>query len=58
MVQLLVTLVIVGLLLWAVNAIIPMDPTIKKIVNVVAIVLVCLFLLSSFGLVAWPVRMR
>lgn len=41
-------LVIVGLLLWAVNAIIPMDATIKKIINVIAIVAVCIWLISLF----------
>ena len=52
LISLIVTLVIVGLLLWAINAVIPMDPTIKKIVNVVVIVAVCLWLLSAFGLLA------
>ena len=52
LISLLVTLVVVGLLLWAVNSIIPMDPGIKKIVNVVVIVAVCLWLLSAFGLLA------
>lgn len=51
-ISLLVTLVVVGLLLWAVNSIIPMEPTIKKIINVVVIVAVCLWLLSAFGLLA------
>ncbi len=52
MLSLIVTLIVVGLLLWAVNAIIPMDPTIKKVVNVLVIVMVCLYLLSGFGLLA------
>jgi hypothetical protein len=52
LISLIVTLVVVGLLLWAVNAVIPMDATIKKIVNVVVIVAVCLWLLSAFGLLA------
>jgi hypothetical protein len=52
LISLIVTLVVVGLLLWAINAVIPMDPTIKKIVNVVVVVAVCLWLLSAFGLLA------
>jgi hypothetical protein len=52
LISLIVTLVIVGLLLWAINAIIPMEPTIKRIINVVVIVAVCLWLLSAFGLLA------
>ncbi len=52
LISLLVTLVVVGLLLWAVNSIIPMAEPFKKIVNVVVIVAVCLWLLSAFGLLA------
>jgi hypothetical protein len=57
MVSLIVTLIVVGLLLWAVNAVIPMDPWVKKIVNVLVVVCLCLWLLSGFGLlggVAFP----
>lgn len=54
LIQLLVTLVVVGLVLWAVNSIIPMEPTIKKILNVLVVVIVCLWLLSVFGLLSLP----
>lgn len=47
---LIVTLIIVGLLLWAINAAIPMQPQIKNILNIVVIVAVVLWLLSAFGL--------
>jgi type IV secretory pathway TrbL component len=47
---LIVTLVIVGVLLWAVNTYIPMDAKIKKILNVVVVVVVVLWLLSLFNL--------
>ena len=50
MLSLVATLIVVGLLLWAVNAIIPMDPTIRKIVNVLVIVCICFWVLSGFGL--------
>lgn len=49
LISLIVVLAVVGLLLWAINAIIPMEPKIKQIINVVAIVFVCLWLLQSFG---------
>lgn len=52
LISLVVTLVIVGLLLWALNSVVPMDATIRKIINVVVIVAVCLWLLSAFGLLA------
>ena len=50
LITLIVTLVIVGVILWAINAYIPMQPTIKKILNVVVVIVVVLYLLSAFGL--------
>jgi hypothetical protein len=50
LVTLVITLVVVGLILWLVNNYIPMDGTIKKILNVVVIIFVILWLLSVFGL--------
>lgn len=50
LITLLVLLIIVGVLLWVVNTQIPMDATIKKIINIVVIVVVCLWLLSVFGI--------
>lgn len=48
MLQIVITLIVIGVLLWLVNAYIPMDATIKKILNVVVVVLVVLWLLSVF----------
>lgn len=48
--SLVVTLIAVGVLLWAVNTFIPMDPKIKNIMNVVIVVMVVLWLLNIFGL--------
>lgn len=50
LITLIVTLVLVGVILWAINAYIPMQPTIKKILNVVVVIVVVLYLLSAFGL--------
>jgi hypothetical protein len=44
------TLIVVGILLWLVNAYIPMDAKIKQILNIVVVVAVVLWLLSLFGL--------
>jgi hypothetical protein len=49
LINLVVTLIVVGVLLWAVNTYIPMDPTIKKILNVVIVIAVVLWLLQAFG---------
>lgn len=60
LVGLLVTLVVVGLLLWLVNSMIPMQAQIKTILNVVVVVAVCLWLLNAFGLLVGgpPIRLR
>jgi len=46
-----VTVVVVGLILWLINNYLPMDGKIKKILNVVVVILVILWLLSVFGLI-------
>lgn len=48
-VQLVITLVVVGVILWAVNTYIPMDAKIKQILNVVVVIAIILWLLSVFG---------
>ncbi len=48
--SLVVTLVVVGVLLWALNAYVPMDAGIKKIINIVVIVCVVIWVISAFGL--------
>lgn len=44
-----VTLIVVGVLLWLVNAYIPMDAKIKQVLNVVVMIVVVLWLLNVFG---------
>jgi hypothetical protein len=51
LIQLIIVLVIVGVLLWLANNYIPMDATIKKILNIVVIIAVILWLLSVFGVI-------
>jgi hypothetical protein len=48
--QILLVLVVVGVLLWLVNSYIPMQGTIKSILNAVVIIAVVLWLLDVFGL--------
>jgi hypothetical protein len=50
LITLVITLVAVGLILWLINNYIPMDGTIKKILNAVVVIVVILWLLSVFGL--------
>lgn len=48
--QILLVLIVVGVLLWLVNSFIPMQRTIKSILNAVVIICVVLWLLNVFGL--------
>jgi hypothetical protein len=45
-----VTLIVVGILLWLVNRFIPMAGSIKTILNAVVVIAVVLWLLNAFGL--------
>jgi len=47
--HLVVTLVVVGVLLWLVNRFIPMQSSIKSILNGVVVICVVLWLLNIFG---------
>lgn len=51
--QVVVTLIVVGILLWLANAYVPMDDKIKKILNVVVVIAVILWLLQAFGLFSY-----
>jgi hypothetical protein len=51
LVTVVITLIVVGVLLWLVNTYIPMDGKIKKVINIVVVVVVVIWLLQVFG--AW-----
>jgi hypothetical protein len=48
LITLVIYLIVIGVLLWLVNEYIPMDAGIKKIINVVVLVVVVLWILSLF----------
>ncbi len=48
--QVVIILIVVGVLLWLVNNYIPMQATMKKILNAVVVIAVVLWLLNVFGL--------
>ena len=48
--HLVVTLIVIGVLLWVVNNFIPMQCNIKSILNVLVVIGVVLWLLNIFGL--------
>ena len=49
LVGIVVTLIVVGVLLWIVNNYIPMAGSIKTILNAVVVIAVVLWLLNAFG---------
>ena len=51
LIQLVIILVVIGVILWVINSYIPMQSTIKKILNAVVVIAVIIWLLSVFGLI-------
>jgi len=49
LITIVITLIVIGVLLWLANTYIPMDGKIKKILNIVVVVAVVLWLLNVFG---------
>ena len=58
LISLVLTLIVVGVLLWLVNNYIPMDAKIKKILNVVVVICVVVWLLYAFGILGRAGDMR
>jgi predicted membrane protein len=50
MLNLIVPLIVVGFVLWLINRYIPMASSIKTILNVVVVVIVCVWVLEATGL--------
>ncbi len=53
-----IVLIVSGVLLWLVNNFIPMQRTIKSILNVVIVIVLVVWLLSVFGLLTPLQNMR
>lgn len=47
--QVVIVLVVVGVILWVINSYIPMQGTIKRILNGVVVIAVIIWLLQVFG---------
>lgn len=50
LINIVIVLIVVGVLLWLINRFIPMQGTIKSILNAVVVIVVVLWLLNVFGL--------
>lgn len=48
--NILVVLIVAGIVLWLINTYIPMDGEIKRILNIVFVVVIIIWLLKVFGL--------
>jgi hypothetical protein len=55
MISVLVTLIVVGVILYLVQTYIPMAPPIKTVITVVVVLFLCLWLLGVFGIMDVPV---
>jgi len=51
LINIVIALVVIGVVLWAINRYIPMADSIKTILNIVVVIVVCLWLLQVFGII-------
>jgi len=58
LIQLALILIVVGVLLWLVNSFIPMQRSIKSILNGVVVIAVVVWLLNVFGLLSSITNLR
>jgi hypothetical protein len=58
LIQVVMVLIVVGVILWLINRFIPMQGTIKSILNGVVVIAVVLWLLNIFGLFTYFSHVR
>jgi hypothetical protein len=58
LVNVVVTLLVVGVLLWLINRFVPMQSTIKGILNAVVVIVVVIWMLKIFGLWTYVTQFR
>ena len=51
LVTIILVLVVIGAALWVINTYIPMANSVKKILNIVVVTVLCLWLLQTFGVI-------
>jgi preprotein translocase subunit SecE len=56
--QVVITLIVVGIILWLINSYIPMDSKIKSILNIVVVIAVIIWLLNAFGILGSASNIR
>ena len=55
LISIIITLVVLGVVWWLVTTYIPMPQPVKTVITVIAVLLLCLWLLRVFGLTTLPV---
>jgi hypothetical protein len=51
LITIVIVLVIAGVALWAINTYIPMAKPVKTLLNIVVVLILCLWLLQTFGII-------
>ena len=57
-ISIIVVLVVVGLVLYLINTYIPMAQPVKTVLNVVVVLMLCIWVLNAFGIVNVPIRLK
>jgi hypothetical protein len=58
LIHIVLVLIVVGVLLWLINRFIPMQSTIKSILNLVVVIVVVIWLLQAFGVLGSISRVK
>ena len=58
LIEIAVVLIVVGILLWLVNAYIPMAGGVKRLLNAVVVIVLVIWLLQVFGLWHYATKVR
>ena len=53
LIETIIILIVVGVLLWLINNKLPMDGTLKSIINIVVVIAVIVWLLRIFGIMSF-----
>jgi Na+-translocating ferredoxin:NAD+ oxidoreductase RnfA subunit len=53
LITIVIVLIVAGVILWLINSYIPMDHKIKRILNIVVVIVVVIWLLKVFGLFSY-----
>jgi hypothetical protein len=50
MIQLIIVLIVIGIILWLVETLIPLDATIRRLIQAVIVICVLLYIIRFFGI--------